>query len=401
MKNTGSKNKYLLLALLTTLAAIGVHIYLTQHYYGVKFGLGEGGSICNVNEVLNCDAVTASKFAAFLGLPVALWGVATNLILFCFIGLTRYNLTQDRAKTSRYTFLLSLTTVLASVVMATISVTAMNNLCLFCIAAYVLSVIGFVAICLGAEKVSMKNIVEDIKDLFVTDRWVLGYLVAIPVIAFLANLMYLESHGLSDIEKIANDKVVYWQSAPPQTFDLSTGLTLQVSDKEPVMTIVEFADFRCPHCKHAVPSLHAFTKSHPDVKLIFKPFPLDGTCNDAIKGGGDGISCGLAVAVMCAEKINKTGWKAHNYFFDNQMEIIQAQSLEKNLQAVSPVIGIPEADLKACVEGPEVKAAVIKMAAEGATAQIQGTPAVFVNNRVLNGGQLLPVLDAAYKSLKK
>ncbi len=401
MINTGNKNKYLLLALLSTLVAIGVHIYLTLHFYDVKFGLGEGGSVCNINEVLNCDPVTASKFSSFLVLPIALWGAATNLILFCFLGLTRYNLTQDRAKTSRYAFLLSLTTVIASVVMGTISLVAMKNLCIFCISAYVLSIIVLIGIWLGAEKLSTKNIIDDVKDIFVTDRWVLGFLIAIPVIAFLANLMYLESHGLGDIEKIANDKVVYWQSAPQQNFDLSTGLSLQAGTSEPVMTIVEFADFRCPHCKHAVPSLHAFTKSHPDVKLIFKPFPLDGTCNDAIKGGGDGISCGLAIAVMCAEQINKSGWKAHNYFFDNQIEIIQAQNLKKNLEAVSPVIGVAKDDLKKCVEGPEAKAAVIKMANEGAAAQIQGTPTVFVNGRVLSGGQLLPVLDAAYKSLKK
>ncbi|MDG0816526.1 vitamin K epoxide reductase/DsbA family protein [Bdellovibrio svalbardensis] len=401
MTNTGNKNKFLLLALLSTLVAIGIHIYLTQHFYQVKFGLGEGGSVCNINEVLNCDAVTASRFSSFLGLPIALWGVATNLILLCFLGLTRYNLTQDRAKTSRYAFILSALTVIASVVMGTISLTAMKNLCIFCITAYFLSIVGFVTTWLGAEKVNLRNISDDIKDLFVTDRWALGYFIAVPVIAFLANLMYLESHGLSDIEKIANDKVIYWQSSPQQNFDLTTGLSLQAGNSEPIMTIVEFADFRCPHCKHAVPSLHAFTNSHPDVKLIFKPFPLDGTCNDAIKGGGDGISCGLAIAVMCAEQINKSGWKAHNYFFDNQMDIIQAQNLEKNLEAVSPVIGITKEDLKKCVEGPEVKAMVIKMANEGAAAQIQGTPTVFVNGRVLNGGQLLPVLDAAYKSLKK
>ena len=142
-------------------------------------------------------------------------------------------------------------------------------------------------------------------------------------------------------------------------------------------------------------------RSHPDVKLIFKPFPLDGTCNEDMKGGGDGISCGLAFAVMCAEQINKTGWKAHDYFFENQMAVIQANNLDTNLQDVSSVIGISKDDLKKCVDAPETRTLVTKMAAEGAAAKIQGTPAVFVNNKLLNGGQLLPVLDAAYKTLRK
>ena len=212
MNNTGTKNKFLLLAILTTLCAIGVHLYLTQHFYGVKFGLAEGGSMCNVNEVLNCDAVTASNYSAFLGVPMALWGLATNLVLLYFLLVTRFNLTQDRAKTSRYTFMISAVTVIASVVMGLISVTAMHNLCIFCISAYVLSIIGFIAIWLGTSDLSMTNITEDIKDVFVTERWVLGFAVAIPVIAFMGNFMYLESHGLSDIAKIANEKVAYWQA---------------------------------------------------------------------------------------------------------------------------------------------------------------------------------------------
>lgn len=402
MKNNGSnKNTFLLLAIVSTIITMGLHIYLSQHYYGVKFGLAEAGSVCNINQKFNCDAVTASRFSDFLGVPVALWGLATNLVLFFFLFVTRQNLTQDRPKTSRYAFLLSLVVLLASVVMGTISLTAMSNLCIFCITAYVFSIITFVCTLAGAENLSAKNLVEDIKDIFVTEKWVLGFLVVIPVISFGANLMYLESHGLGDVEKVANEKVSYWFSAPTVTLDPATGLQMQASTQTPIMNIVEFADFRCPHCKHAAPSIHAFVQSHPDVKLTFKPFPLDGTCNDAIQGGGDGISCGLAFAVMCSEQINKTGWKAHDYLFENQMDIIQDQNLDKNLQSLSTVVGIPKDDLKKCVEAPETKALVVKMAKEGADAKIRGTPTVFVNNKVLEGGQLIPVLDAAYKSLRK
>lgn len=166
------------------------------------------------------------------------------------------------------------------------------------------------------------------------------------------------------------------------------------------MTVVAFADFRCPHCKMAAPTLHAFTKSHPDVKLVFKPFPLDGTCNDAIKSGGDGISCGLAATVMCSEKIAQKGWAAHDYIFEKQMEITQAQNLDKNIDSVASALNIANEELKKCVKEPSIIELVKKMAKEGETAQIQGTPTVFVNGKLLGGGQLLPVLEAAYRSIK-
>ncbi|WP_374030160.1 DsbA family protein [Bdellovibrio bacteriovorus] len=400
MKTTASKNNYLLLAIIATLVAIGVHTYLTQHYYGIKFGIAEGDSVCNISEVMNCDAVTASKFSAFLGVPIALWGAATNLILLYFLLVTRFNLVQDPAKTSRYAFLLSSVTVLASVVMGAISLTAMSNICIFCVSAYVLSLIGFFGIWKGAEDLSVSNLKEDIKDIFVSERWVAGFLLAIPALAFLGNIMYLESHGLTEIEKVTKERVAYWQVAPVQEFDPNAGLVLQTGTGEPKMTIVEFADFRCPHCKHAAPSLHAFTKSHPDVKLIFKPFPLDGTCNEAMRGGGDGISCGLAAAVMCAEKMDKKGWATHDYFFENQMQIIQMQNLDKNLEDAAKSVGLPLEDLKTCVKSPETLELIRKMAKEGEVAKIQGTPTVFANGKWLNGGQLIPVLEGAYKTLK-
>ncbi len=400
MKKTGSSKTFILISLIATLIAVGVHTYLTQHYYGLKFGTIAGQSLCNVNEVLNCDAVSASKYSSLFGIPMAIWGLFTNLILLYFIAVVRFNLVADTKKTTRYALLLSGVTVAASLVMGTISFTLMNNLCLFCIATYVLSFIGFFGLWKASEDATISNIADDVKDIFSSEKWVGGFLIAIPALSFLGNLMYLESNGFSEIEKITKEKVAYWQVSPPQNFSLTDGLSYQNGTVEARMTIVEFADFRCPHCKTAAPTLHAFAKSHPDVKLVFKPFPLDGTCNEAIKNGGDGISCGLAAAVMCAEKMSQKGWAAHDFIFEKQMEITQAQNLDKNLDAVASALSLSNEELKKCVKEPATIELVKKMAKEGETAQIQGTPTVFANGKLLSGGQLLPVLEAAYRSLK-
>ncbi len=72
-------------ALLTVAIAIGLHIYLALHYYQLNFGLLTSESLCNVNELFNCDNVTASRFSALLGMPIALWGAVTNFILALLI----------------------------------------------------------------------------------------------------------------------------------------------------------------------------------------------------------------------------------------------------------------------------------------------------------------------------
>jgi protein-disulfide isomerase len=284
--------------------------------------------------------------------------------------------------------------------MGSISLFTMSAYCIFCMATYALSLIGFFGAWKGADDVSMSNIKNDIQDAFVTERWFLGSLIAIPAFAFLANFMYVESQGYGELEKIAKEKVAYWASSPLQNFN-ENGLILQKGTGTAVMTIVEFADFLCPHCKHAAPSLHTFTNTHPDVKLIFKPFPLDGTCNEAIQGGGDGLRCGLATSVICSEKLGKKGWLAHDYIFENQENIFASPSLEKHLEGVAKVTGISLEDLNKCLKDPATGELIRSMAKEGADAKIGGTPSVFVNGRALDRGQMIPVLEEAYKVLKK
>lgn len=402
MNKTSRKPKnHLLLSLIATGLAIGVHAYLTQHYYELKFGAVAGQSLCNVNELLNCDAVSVSRFASLFGIPLAMWGLMTNAVLFYFIGVSHLNLVEDKDKTLRYTLMLSGITALASIVMGAISLTLMSNICIFCIAAYLLSFIGFWGIFKSTPDITSQNLLADLKDVVTSERWVAGFLVAIPAFTFLGNAMYSHSKGYGEIEKMTQEKVAYWQVAPVQNFDLSLGLTAPEQPRDNVkMTIVEFADFRCPHCKYAAPTLHAFLKNHPDVQLIFKPFPLDGTCNEAIKGGGDGISCGLASAVMCSEKIAKKGWAAHDYIFENQSEITQAHSLEKNIEGLASHLGLNKDQINSCIKDPSTLELIRKMAKEGEIAQIQGTPSVFVNGKLLGAGQLLPVLESVYRSLQ-
>lgn len=392
---------FLLVAVIATLIAIGFHTYLTQHFYAVKFGTLEGASVCNVSSTFNCDTVTASKFASFLGIPMAMWGVAANLILLFLLCITRWNLTLDRDMTSRYAFLMSILVLLGSVVMGAISITSMTAYCLFCIGTYILSLISFVGAWKGATNPTISNLTEDIKDAFVTDKWFLGSLVAIPVIAFIANLMYTETKGFGDMEKISKERVGYWTMAPEQQFDNSKGLTLQMGTEPAVMTIVEFADFFCPHCKHAAPPIHSFVKGHTDVKLVFKPFPIDGTCNKAVQGGGDGVRCGLAASVFCAEKIAQKGWTAHDFIFEKQAEFMGAPILDKLLDQVATATGISADELKKCSSDTATLELISGMAKEGETAQIQGTPTVFVNGKLLTGGQSKPVLEEVYRAIKK
>lgn len=399
MKSIRSQNRALNIALIATLLAIGAQLYLSMHFYDMKFGHLSGPSVCNVNDYVNCDTVTASRYASFLGIPMALWGVFTNIILLLFLCFTRWNLTADRERTGRYTFTLALIVALTSVVMGSISIGTLRAVCLFCVGAYIFSFITLAAIW-WVNRPTFKALRHDLTDTLFTQHWVLGFAAAIPVLAYLVNMMVLESHGFGDIAKVANEKVAYWEVATPQNFDLKLGISHQRGHAEPVMTIVEFADYLCPHCKAANPVLTAFTEAHPDVRLLFKPFPLDGVCNAAVQRGGDGLRCSLAYYSFCAEKMAQKGHAVHTWIFDHQEEMETATN-ESAAKSICEANGLNCEELVACAKSEDIILAVKKAAAEGETAQISGTPTVFVNGRKLEAGNVMPVLDAVYQKIKQ
>lgn len=46
------------------------------------------------------------------------------------------------------------------------------------------------------------------------------------------------------------------------------------------ISIVEFFDYQCPHCIDMAPTIAAIIKANPDVRVVFKEFPIRGPMSD-------------------------------------------------------------------------------------------------------------------------
>ena len=399
MEKSVSKKTFYWIALVATIVFIGVQLYLNKHHLDLKLGLGSSQSICNVSDKLNCDTTASSRYAELFGVPMALLGAFMAGLLMVFILLARFNLTSDTSRTERFAFYTSTFMVLVSIVMGLISAFILKSACPFCIASYIFSVIIFAALFL-AYRPRTNFLVDDIRDAFTSEKWILGSLISIPVLAFLVNNMTLDSYGFQEIKRVTQDSLENWKRAPEQNFDLTNALKFQNGTSEPKVVIVEFADFLCSHCRAAAPNLHNFAKSHPDVQLVFKSFPLDGVCNPAIPNKHDGKSCEYAYAAFCTEKIAQKGWEALTYFFDHQDSMFSSVP-SKIVDDFCKASGADCPAIKTCMTSEEVHESVRKMALEGEKAQIGGTPSIFFNNRLLKGGQLPTVLENTYREYAK
>ncbi len=393
-----STRTFFYLALGSVGLAIGVHFYLTLHHLELKYGLAVGSSICNLSAQFSCTAASLSKFSELFGVPMALWGAMTNAALF--IWALVYLLSDDQAKSSSRVGIMALSTFIASmsVLMLVISLTKLSQLCPFCIATYVLSAVTWVGFWKGAPAPPLpksplaKSSNLPAKNLVFT---AVGIFIATFIIYTGVKKNY--STDSKGFDAQINAYLQDWRTAPALTLIPVEPLIKGNPDTNAKFTIVEFADFRCGHCKTAATTLDAFIKVHPDARLVFQTYPLDGECNSAIPQAS-GTSCYLARAFLCASKLQK-GWEAHDWIFNNQDKMSSTDAARANVELMSKDLGIDPAALKACTETEETRKAIEGQAALGRQLNIKGTPTVYVNNRLLPLGNVLTVLQRAYDSV--
>jgi protein-disulfide isomerase/uncharacterized membrane protein len=390
------QNKTLVgISLISSLISIVLYVHLALNHYKLKFGFGDGPSMCNINSQFNCDAVAMSKYATLIGIPLATWGAFTHVIFSFLLLLWIFGLLQNPSRILRVSTWLALFIAVVSVIMGGISSAVLGSYCLFCMANYVLSFV--IAGCLLATTRGslFSNLGQDLQALFKEQKWVLYVLLVVPAGAFLSNSMYLDSFGMGDLKIVIQESIQNWKGSPTKPFT-NDGLVFQNGSEEPKITIVEFADFLCPHCKAAAEPLHNFVASHKGVRLIFKPFPLDGVCNDPKIPKRDGVRCELVYATLCSESLAQKGWQAQSYIFGRQ-EQWQLTSLPADLEKMSDELGINKDQLKECMQKSETHQKVLDLAKEGSS--VEGTPAIFLNGKELPRGNFIPVLDGAVEAL--
>jgi protein-disulfide isomerase len=150
------------------------------------------------------------------------------------------------------------------------------------------------------------------------------------------------------------------------------------------VTIIEYSDFECPFCSRAKPTIDQILEKYPDdVKVIFKHMPLTQLHPYAQKA---------AEAAECAADQGKF-WEMHDMLFDNQDNLYTT-----SLKEYAKDLGLDTEQFNACLDSGAMKARIDKDAQEAQSAGVRGTPAFFVNGRLISGAQPFTVFDSAVKA---
>jgi protein-disulfide isomerase len=155
------------------------------------------------------------------------------------------------------------------------------------------------------------------------------------------------------------------------------------------VTIVEFSDFACPACGQAFPDLRDLVRSRNDVRLVFRHFPLDSSCNPTLSHSVHPDSCLAAEAAECAGAQNRF-WEYHDTLFGNQKNL-DRQSLFRYARD----LGLDIATFRTCLDDPATRARVTEDVEAGNRADLASTPTLFINGRRVQGALDRPYYDYA------
>jgi len=140
--------------------------------------------------------------------------------------------------------------------------------------------------------------------------------------------------------------------------------------KAPV-TIVEFSDLQCPHCKEAQPVIDKLLGAEPNARFVFQQFPLP-MHNWAAKAAG--------YADCIGRNSNDAFWKFVQGTYDEQANITESNADER-LTGIADKVGVKGTDIAACAAKSDTKARIEKSIALGQSVGVTGTPTVFINGR--------------------
>lgn len=154
----------------------------------------------------------------------------------------------------------------------------------------------------------------------------------------------------------------------PQVFTIDTKGYASKGKSTSKVQIVEFADYQCPHCKHAHSVFKkVLSKIGRKVNYVYIDYPVNRS----------GISKELAKMGYCVrQKSEKDYWKFHDYVFENQDKITHGSALDFAKRAK-----VYNKSFDACTKAPATQAFIAKSLSLGESVGVTGTPSVFVNGQ--------------------
>jgi protein-disulfide isomerase/uncharacterized membrane protein len=407
-------------ALLLSVAGGVLTLVLLSKHYGVPL-LGEAVlAACGAGE--GCDIVSQSRYAVFLSLPLAAWGLIFYGSLLALVAPALFGKGEEEPDPGlSFAFTLSALAVLIDVALLGLQAFAIQAFCKFCIATYVVNLllvaslspyrqlsraslflfapagrralVAWVLASLGvmAAAIAMTSALEGRKEL--AGNSILGTprLLA-PRKAEKGSLEEQLQQAQAEAKKWKNTLdderllQIYLNQKARDDFNQAEVLKLDLSrapaqgPKDAPITVVSFSDFMCPFCRDLANGLKNFLPTTGNqIQTRYKYFPLDKTCNARLGQTLHPGACELALGGVCAEESGRF-WEYHDKVFSERWD----RATREDVLRIGASVGLDGKKLSACMDAAASKGLLAKDIDEGYRVGVGSTPTIFINGRKLS-----------------
>jgi protein-disulfide isomerase/uncharacterized membrane protein len=382
--------------LVTSILALINSAYLVYHHHIVTILRPVEKSFCSINSLIDCDAVAASAYATTFGIPNASMAVFAYVFMTVLFVTGLYSSRENLRKYLAVSYWMLLTMLVFSLYAFFVSIFILKTICLMCCVLY---------LCILLMTISAKKALNTPMNSLLKEAWAFFFPLAwsgskkihyslfagIAIVSALAALA-LDGHSRNHYRKVYAENRLHeaamqgalganredllneqFRRLPQHSFDLSDSPCLGPADAPVVL--VEFSDFQCPACAYKAKFFSDLVAEFPgQVKLYYKFYPLDNSCNPQIDRAFHPVACMAARYAYCAYKIGKF-WPVHDIFYENHRRLDSA--LFKQLLKASRV---PQNVIDEC-SGKDAVRAVDRDIKEANSLKIDYTPTIFLNGR--------------------
>lgn len=165
---------------------------------------------------------------------------------------------------------------------------------------------------------------------------------------------------------------------------LAAGKHPEIGNPKGDVTVVEFFDYNCGYCKHALKAVQELTEKDKNVRVVFMEFPI--------------LSPASTVASKWAVAANMQGkyWAFHQATLESN-----APKDEANLSKIAQSIGMDVEKAKKDVAGKEVESYMASVRDFGDKLKVTGTPAFIVGQQIIRGYVEYPAFKTIVEDERK
>jgi len=141
--------------------------------------------------------------------------------------------------------------------------------------------------------------------------------------------------------------------------------------EDPIVQIIEFGDFQCPHCAQLAKDLDTVTETFPGkVQIVWKDMPNTSTHPQAQQA---------AIAAHCAKRQGQF-WAYHDQLFDQQNLLS-----ESTYRSIAQDLELDMSQFSQCLETQNTLPVVRRDLEEALALELNATPTLFIGDKRLVG----------------